>query len=124
MSDNWLLDRLEPLRDLDDTTVRLGRYVDLSMLIDAEDARAVVIIEGGRVADIADPATRVMPQWRFALCAPAKEWAAFWEAGPAPGHHDLFALLRRRQLRVEGDLHPFMSNLLYFKALVAQARQG
>lgn len=124
MSDSWLLDRLEPLRELDDTTQRLGARVDLTMLVDAGEQRAMVSIAGGRVVDISDPSTRVMPQWSFALCASADEWTAFWEATPAPGHHDLFALLRRKQLRIEGDLHPFMSNLLYFKGLLARARQA
>ena len=31
-------------------------------------------------------------------------------------------LIKRRVLRVEGDLHPFMANLLYFKALMAAPR--
>jgi hypothetical protein len=124
VSGTWLLDRLEPLHRLDDSTVRLGGHVDLTMLVDAGASRATVTIENGKVTDIADPATTVMPQWRFALCASADEWTAFWEAAPLPGHHDLFALLRRKQLRIEGDLQPFMSNLLYFKALLARARQA
>jgi hypothetical protein len=27
-------------------------------------------------------------------------------------------------MRVEGDLHPFMTNLLYFKDVIAAPRQG
>ena len=32
------------------------------------------------------------------------------------------ALVKRRALRVEGDLHPFMANLLYFKDVMAALR--
>lgn len=117
-----LADRLHSLYTLDDRTVERGRYVSTTLLIDAGDERALVTISEGRVTSVVDAATRVMPGWRFALRAPADEWAAFWEPLPKPGSHDLFALLRRKQLRVEGDLHPFMSNLLYFKALLALPR--
>ncbi|HEX5114150.1 MAG TPA: hypothetical protein VFW65_03025 [Pseudonocardiaceae bacterium] len=117
-----LIDRLGSLFTVDDRTVHRGRYVSTTLLIDAGDERALVTISEGRVTSVVDAATRVLPGWRFALRAPADEWAAFWEPLPRPGSHDLFALLRRKQLRVEGDLHPFMSNLLYFKALLALPR--
>jgi hypothetical protein len=64
----------------------------------------------------------VMPIWVFALRAPADEWQAFWQARPLPGHHDLFALIKRRVLQVEGNLQPFMSHLFFFKALLASLR--
>jgi hypothetical protein len=32
-------------------------------------------------------------------------------------------MLRRKQLRLEGDIHQFMANLLYFKALLAAPRE-
>jgi len=42
--------------------------------------------------------------------------------GTAPGLHDLIAMLKTRQLRLEGDQHPFMANLRYFKELLALPR--
>jgi hypothetical protein len=122
MSAPLLADRLRSLQRLDDRTVEQGRYVSTTMLIDTGEEQALVTIDGGRVTSITDGATAVMPSWRFALRAPAPEWEAFWAARPRPGSHDLFALLRRKQLRIEGDMHPFMSNLLYFKALLALPR--
>jgi hypothetical protein len=117
-----LTERLHSLYTLDDATVRRGRYVSTTLLIDTGAEQALVTIGAGRVTAIVDAASKVMPAWRFALRAPADEWAAFWEPLPRPGSHDLFALLRRKRLRLEGDPHPFMSNLLYFKALLALPR--
>ena len=94
------------------------------MLIDAGDEGVLVSIDRGRVTGITDAAKVVMPTWRFALRAPASEWEAFWAVLPKPGSHDLFALLRRKQMRVEGDLHPFMSNLLYFKSTSPTTEDG
>jgi hypothetical protein len=63
-----------------------------------------------------------MPCWRFALRAGAEVWRQFFQARPAPGYHDLMALIKFRRLRAEGDLYPLMSHLLYFKEVLACAR--
>jgi len=117
-----LTDRLDALCGADGSLVAQGRLVRTTMLVDAGDQAAVVTISGGGVTAIRDARPLVMPSWTFALRAPAQEWEQFWEPAPRPGHHDLFALLRRKQLRLEGDIYPFMSNLLYFKALLALPR--
>ena len=119
-----LTDRLAGLYQLDDRTVGQGRLVSTSFLIDTGDQQALISIEHGRVTDIVDPTSMVMPQWRFCLRAPIQEWEQFWSPTPKPGSHDLFALLRRKQLRIDGDIHPFMSNLLYFKTLLAMPRSA
>jgi hypothetical protein len=117
-----LTGRLDALCQADDRLVAQGRLVRTTMLIDAGDQAAVVMIIDGGVSAIRDARRLVMPSWTFALRAPEREWEQFWEPAPRPGHHDLFALLRRKQLRLEGDIYPFMSNLLYFKALLALPR--
>lgn len=119
-----LTDRLDALRNADGALVAQGRLIRTTMLIDAGDQAAVVMISGGGVTAIRNARRLVTPSWTFALRAPAQEWEQFWEPAPRPGHHDLFALLRRKQLRLEGDIYPFMSNLLYFKALLALPRTG
>jgi hypothetical protein len=63
-----------------------------------------------------------MRSWRFALRGTAGAWRGFWAPVPAPGDHDLLALAKRGRLRLEGDLQPFMANLLYFKDLLAAPR--
>jgi hypothetical protein len=122
VSDLVLLDRVNALRKADDRLIAQGRLVRVKMLVEAGDQAAVVTIADGAVTVIANANELVMPAWTFALRASAQEWAEFWQPAPRPGHHDLFALLRRKQLRLEGDIHPFMSNLFYFKALLALPR--
>jgi hypothetical protein len=113
--------RLDALRQIDDVLVREGRFVSVSFLIEVGTDPYLISIERGRViAIVSEPLA--MPQWRFALRATADEWALFWMATPPPGSNDLFAMLRRKTLRLEGDIHPFMANLLYFKALLAAPR--
>jgi hypothetical protein len=122
MSELDLIERVNALRTADRRLIAQGRLVRTRMLIDAGETAAIVTITDGGVTAIDDVSDLVMPAWTFALRAPEQEWARFWEPAPRPGHHDLFALLRRQQLRIEGDIYPFMSNLLYFKALLALPR--
>ena len=65
----------------------------------------------------------VMPSWTFALRASDEEWTKFWSP-PRPGSHDLMALIKRRVLKAEGDLQPFMANLRYFKEALVKLRKG
>jgi hypothetical protein len=122
LSELDLINRVSALRKADDRLIAQGRLVRAKMLIEAGDQAAIVTIVDGSVTGIANANELVMPAWTFALRASAVEWAQFWQPAPRPGHHDLFALLRRKQLRLEGEIHPFMSNLLYFKALLALPR--
>ena len=59
-----------------------------------------------------------------ALRASADAWNEFWEPQPKPGFHDLMAMVKSRTLRIEGDQHPFMANLLYFKDVLASLRRS
>jgi hypothetical protein len=41
---------------------------------------------------------------------------------PKPGFHDVMAMLKLKHLKMEGDLYPLMSHLLYFKDILASVR--
>lgn len=66
----------------------------------------------------------LLSPWHFAIKGSAAAWAAYWEAIPRPGWHDLFALAKRGEMSFEGDLHPFMAHLQFFKDLLALPRHG
>ena len=60
---------------------------------------------------------------RFQISATAEGWRRFWEPIPEPGWHDLLALTKRGAARIDGDLHPLLANLQYFKDLLAAPRR-
>lgn len=101
--------------------VHRGRHVDARLLIDLTDEHWLIDIRAGRIVSVRR-GPFVMPSWTFALRAPRAEWERYWQPRPRPGSHDLFAMLKRRVLRIEGNLHPFMANLLYFKEVLASLR--
>ena len=102
--------------------VHRGRYLDTQFLVEVGSAVYLVKIHAGRVESV-QTGPFVMPRWTFALRASAETWAQFWQPRPRPGYHDLLAMLKYRTLRFDGDPYPFMSNLLYFKDVMASLRR-
>lgn len=105
----------------DPLLVHRGRFIDTTFLLEVGEDSWLVKIAGGQVVAMTQ-GPFVMPRWTFALRASAQDWAQFWLPQPPPGYHDLFALIRFKRLRVEGDMHPFMANLFYFKGVMATLR--
>lgn len=64
----------------------------------------------------------IMKSWAFAVRGSSDAWDKFWRPLPPPDFHDIFALAKRGAFRIEGDFRPLMTNLLYFKALLAAPR--
>jgi hypothetical protein len=120
-----LLERFEAVPDLvngDEWLVRRGRFLTADWLIGIGAASYRLAIEHGRIARC-EHGPFVMPSWTFAIRGGAEAWQGHWEAMPAPHYHDIFALSKRGLLRIEGDLHPLMANIFYFKELLAMPRR-
>lgn len=69
------------------------------------------------------PAPPLQP-WDFCVKGTPRAWQELWEAVPKAGWHDVFALTKRGEMRIEGNLQPFMANLQFFKDLLALPRTG
>ncbi len=98
-----------------------GRHVDTAFLIEIDRDQYLVTIEQGRVVSVLKGEFD-SSAWRFALRASAQTWGAYWQASPLPGYHDLMAMLKFKYLKMEGDLYPLMSHLLYFKDVLVSVR--
>ena len=117
-----MIERIPDLVNADANLVRRGRFLSTTFLVEIGDQGYLVKILEGRIASIT-PGPFVTPTYSFALRAPRDEWELFWTEMPPPGHHDIFALFKRGKLKIEGDLRPFMANLLYIKDVLAKPRQ-
>jgi len=117
-----MLDSIARVVNADDGLVRRGRFVDTTFMITIGDDDHLVRVQEGRIAAVtAGPF--ITPNYSFALRASRDVWEKFWQPLPPRGFTDIFALVKFRRMRVEGDLHPFMSNLLYFKDVLAIPRR-
>lgn len=121
MGQSWLVESIAPVRSASAQLIERGKQVSTSFLLEVGDESCVIDVHCGAVTGI-HPFPIVMPQWTFAIRAERGAWEHYWSAQPPPGYNDLFAMLKRSALRFEGDLYPLMSNLLYFKELLALPR--
>lgn len=117
-----MIERLPELVNGDPVLLRRGRFLSTRFLVGVGEIEYLVDVREGRIEHV-ECGPFVMPSWRFALRGGAEAWSKFWQAVPPPGHHDIFALSKRGLLRIEGDLHPLMANLLYLKAVLAAPRR-
>jgi hypothetical protein len=115
------MEQLAQRVNADERLVWKGRLVETSFLVEIGETAYLIKISEGRIASVRC-GPFVMPSWSFALRASRETWDLFWLPLPPPGSNDLLALLKRRALKIEGDLYPFMANLLYFKGVMAALR--
>ena len=99
----------------------MAQYLNTCFMISTVNDEFLVNIEKGNVTNV-EEGPFVMPSYVFKLTASNDEWLKFLQSTPQPGSHDIIAMLRRKVLKFEGDLHPLMSHLLYFKLLLSSLR--
>ena len=113
--------RLAERVEQDAVLLRRGRVLNATCQLIIGDTTVLLRIVDGRIHDIWH-GSLVTPSADFAIGGDAAVWQRFLAASPPPGDHDLLAFVKRRELRVTGDLHPLMSHLLYWKGLFAHLR--
>lgn len=105
---------------VDARLVERGRFIDLDSLVAIDDEARLLRVRAGRPALAA--LDRPLQSSVFSIRGSARAWAALWEAEPAPGWHDLFALCKRGEMQIDGNLQPLMANLQWFKDVLALPR--
>ena len=113
--------KIPSLLDAAPALVTRGRFLDCDCRLGLIYEPVFASIRAGRIIEFtAQPA--LMRSWRFSYRATPKAWHEYWQPMPKAGFHDLLALTKRGEAVVEGELHPFMTHLQYFKDLLALPR--
>ncbi|MGD9615681.1 MAG: hypothetical protein AB7H90_10080 [Alphaproteobacteria bacterium] len=107
----------------DPVLLRRGRYLNTTWQLDIGNAAVLLRIIDGRIAEMRR-GPFVTPSAAFAISGEADMWRRLLASDPPPGDHDLLAFVKRRELRLTGDLHPLMSHLLYFKGVLGHLREA
>ena len=102
--------------------VRWGRGMNETFMVEVGNEQYLLKVAEGTIAVEKGPF--VMRPWKFAIRASRESWEKFWQKTPAPGWHDLFALLRRGDVKFEGDQRVLMAHLLYVKLVLAAPRNA
>lgn len=116
-----MVERLPHLVNRDAVLLWRGRHVSIEIMIEVGAQPYYFAIDRGRVMD-PQHGPQIMKSWSFAVRGSEAAWRAFWQPFPAPHFHDIFALAKRGDFRIDGDHRPLMTNLFYFKGLLAAPR--
>jgi hypothetical protein len=115
-----MFERLPQVVNGDPAIVRWGRHMNATFMLEA-DAQYLVTIRAGRIESV-ERGPFVMRPWAFAIRAKRECWEQFLRKTPEPGWHDLFALLRRGDVKFEGDQRVLWAYLLYIKLALQALR--
>jgi hypothetical protein len=118
-----MIDRLAGLVNDDPAIVRWGRRMRETFMVEVGDEQFLLTVHEGKIEKI-EKGPFVQRTWRFAIRASRESWEKFWQKTPAPGWHDLFALLRRGDVKFEGDQRVLMAYLQYVKLVLAAPRKA
>ena len=118
-----LFSQLPALLESDTALIQRGRFLDVDCLLGSTEQAFHVAIRAGRIIDMVS-APVLMRSWTFGYRATPDAWTAFWQPMPKAGWHDLLSLTKRGEAKLEGDIKPFMTNLQYFKDLLALPRKS
>jgi hypothetical protein len=98
-----------------------GRYLSTDVMLEVGQVPFHLSIVQGRIEGLLR-GPLLMRSWSFAIRGRDEAWRKFWAPRPDPRFHDIFALAKFGEFRIEGDFRPLMTNLLYFKSLLEAPR--
>jgi hypothetical protein len=117
--------RFERLADLlaaDPDLGRRGRWVQAECRVEIGAEPFHLAIRDGALEEFVR-GRRLMRSVAFSIRGSDEAWQRHWQRTPEPGWHDLFALTKRGEAAIDGDLRPLLQNLQYFKDLLALPRR-
>ena len=107
----------------DTALVHRGRYVSLTFTLGIDDIDYLITIQKGKIVNITQRKLQTIAG-RFSIRADAQSWRKHWQKIPQRDYHDIFAMLAKDIVNIDGDLVPLMQNLQYFKDLISKNRQS
>ena len=102
---------------------RLGALFSETVLIKVDAQEFYLIFDKGRIERIVEGPSKKTP-YRFGLITDSAALAEFWTATPAPGFHDIFAMVKIGRAEIVGDMLLLVKNLRFFKDVLALGREG
>lgn len=114
---------LDSLVNADSALVHRGRWVDLTFILGVGDIDYLITIQQGKIIKIFQRRLQTKTGC-FSIRAEASSWRKHWQKIPQRDYHDIFAMLAKGLIKIDGDLLPLMQNLQYFKDLISKNRES
>jgi len=100
-----------------------GRTLSVDCLVQIGSTAFLLRIDGGSIRECRTELP-VPCSFDLAVRGTLQAWTALWQDPAPPGWHDLFALSKRGEMSLEGNLQPLFAHLQYFKDVLALPRDG
>ena len=100
-----------------------GKWVNLKFTLGVSDKDFIFEISFGKIVSI-EKRTVDTKTGLFKIAASLDSWQKHWLNIPPRDYHDLFAMLSKKIVKIEGNILPLMQNLQYFKDLIASNRES
>ncbi len=107
----------------DPALVRRGRWVSLTFTLGIDDIDYLITIKKGKIVDITERKLQTITG-QFSIRADAQSWRKHWQKIPQRDYHDIFSMLAKDFVNIDGDLVPLMQNLQYFKDVISKNRES
>ena len=103
--------------------VENGRLLNITFTFGIENKDYLIEIINGKVSSITKR-TILTKSGTFKIHGSINSWEKHWLKIPPRDYHDIFAMLAKQIITIDGNLTPFIQNLQYFKDLIASNRQS
>ena len=101
--------------------IQRGKWINLSFVFGVDEKEFIFKIVDGKINSISQK--KVDTEFGiFKISSSLKNWERHWLKIPPRDFHDLFAMLSKKMIKLDGNLKPLMQNLQYFKDLIASNR--
>ena len=105
----------------DAALVRRGRWVSLSFLLGYGEIDYIITIASGKIEKVVQRQLATHTGC-FAIRATRETWEEHWSIIPRRDYHDIWSMLPKGLVAIDGDLLPLMQNLQYFKDVITSIR--
>ena len=95
-----------------------GRWVNLTFTFGINDKDLLIKIIKGKIQSITTRTVKTQ-SGIFRIHGLSESWDKHWLKIPPRDYHDIFAMLAKNIITIDGDLTPLIQNLQYFKDLIA-----
>ncbi|MDA9973420.1 hypothetical protein N9E51_01015 [Alphaproteobacteria bacterium] len=100
-----------------------GNWVTVAFTFGIEDTDLLINIINGKIDSI-KKRTLLTESGIFRIHGSNECWEKHWLKVPPRDFHDIFSMLAKKIITIDGDLLPLMQNLQYFKDLIASNRMS
>ena len=99
-----------------------GKWINLNFIFGIDDEDYIISIINGKITQIKKRALAT-ESGIFAIRAARSTWQEHWRAIPKRDYHDIWSMLPRQLITLDGNLLPLIQNLQFFKDLIASLRE-